>query len=490
MGCCVVRLFRSRCASVRARVFGGIPLGGDPFLYAWDSRAGMLHGSYRRNTMKDNRSEQAGAGRTAPARDGRRAGTSRNVSPAAVCDRTRGAQRPAQPRRRVPDTAYAPRQTAPRPAQKPAGRPVPARRAGLHNTSPHSRQIVVLLAAVLAVLLLITGSLLLARKVIFLEREPVAPSGDDIPNQPPETGNPIATPGSHPFADGPTGTVTFPFAADSRVIGKNSIRSARAVMVDLSAGEVVASRLADEKMYPASMTKIMTLIVAVENLSESVSLSYKVTVSSAVYEAMRLAGSSGMGLEAGEQLTVEALLYLTALQSDGIAASELARYIAGDEASFVQLMNRKASAMGLTNTHFANPTGLQDEANYSTCRDMAAILSYAMRMSLCRRILTTDSYNATCTKTTGRDAGYSFTYYVSNKFLTLLSQADKGKPDSLTMTAGKTGYAGNNSGFCLASYAVGADGHAYICVTSQATGSDGYLTCIRDHVSLYNAYAN
>lgn len=67
-------------------------------------------------------------------------------------------------------------------------------------------------------------------------------------------------------------------------------------------------------------------------------------------------------------------------------------------------MNRKASAMGLTNTHFANPTGLQDEANYSTCRDMAAILSYAMRMSLCRRILTTDSYNATCTKTTGRDA--------------------------------------------------------------------------------------
>lgn len=194
---------------------------------------------------------------------------------------------------------------------------MPARRAGLHNTSPHSRQIVVLLAAVLAVLLLITGSLLLARKVIFLEREPVAPSGDDIPNQPPETGNPIATPGSHPFADGQTGTVTFPFAADSRVIGKNSIRSARAVVVDLSAGEVVASRLADEKMYPASMTKIMTLIVAVENLSESVSLSYKVTVSSAVYEAMRLAGSSGMGLEAGEQLTVEALLYLTALQSDG-----------------------------------------------------------------------------------------------------------------------------------------------------------------------------
>ena len=158
--------------------------------------------------MKDNRSEQAGAGRTAPARDGRRAGTSRNASPAAVCDRTRGAQRPAQPRRRVPDTAYAPRQTAPDLHKSPQGARCP------HGAPdciilPHSRQIVVLLAAVLAVLLLITGSLLLARKVIFLEREPVAPSGDDIPNQPPETGNPITTPGSHPFADGQTGTVTF-----------------------------------------------------------------------------------------------------------------------------------------------------------------------------------------------------------------------------------------------------------------------------------------
>lgn len=345
----------------------------------------------------------------------------------------------------------------------------------------------VVIALAAAMLLLMTGVFVAGREVIFVEREQDAPSGNNIPEQPAETGDSIATPGSHPFADGPTGDVTFPYADDSRIIDKSSILSARAVVVDLSSGEVIASRLSNERMYPASLTKVMTLIVAVENLPESVSLSYKVTVSSEVCNAMYLAGASGMGLEAGEQLTVEALLYMTVLQSDGVAASELARYIAGDEESFVLLMNRKASAMGLENTHFSNPTGLQDEANYSTCRDMAAILSYAMQMSLCRKVLTAASYNASCTATAGKNAGSSFTYYVTNKFLSLLSETSGSKPDSLTITAGKTGYAGSNSGYCLASYAVGANGHAYICVTSEAAGN--YAACVRDHVALYNAYA-
>lgn len=374
-----------------------------------------------------------------------------------------------------------------RPRACPPRRAVPMRRKRVTRSARIGRMLVLLAASLVVILCLIGASLLISR-IFFVDQEPIAPSGDDIPDQAGETGSPIATPGTHPFADGPSGKVTFPFAADSLVVGKNSINSVRAVVVNVSDGEVVASRLSDEKMYPASLTKIMTLIVAVENLPERVSLSYKVTVSREVYDAMYLAGSSGMGLETGEQLTVESLLYLTILRSDGIAASELARYIAGDEASFVRLMNRKVTEMGLENTHFSNPTGLQDEANYSTCRDMAAILSYAMRMSLCRHVLTAASYDALCTETIGKNAGHSFTYYVTNHFLTtLLTEKYPGnKPASLTITAGKTGYAGNNSGYCLASYAVGADGKAYICVTSQATGAEGYLSCIRDHVRLYD----
>lgn len=392
---------------------------------------------------------------------------------------------PAPSRRPAPSRARI--QSAP-PAPSPYQRLVAIRQKRLRRL--HRLAILLALCAALLVIVAVAG---LATRYIYLHLpDPDAPLGDDIPDQPAETGSSIATPGSHPFADGPTEGLTFPFADSNQVISAGSLESKRAVLVDLSSGEVIASRLGDEKMYPASMTKVMTLIVAVENLPEEVSLSYKVTVSQEVYDQMVRAGSSGVGLEPGEQLSVESLLYLTILRSDGIAATELARYIAGSEEEFVSLMNRKASEMGLENTHFANPTGLQNEANYSTCRDMAAILSYAMRMTLCRKVLTTASYDAFCTATEGKNAGKSFNYFAYHHLLTtLMTEKYPGyKPAFLTITAGKTGYAGTHSGYCLASYAVGANGQAYICVTSQALPeSDGYRACLKDHKWIYDTYA-
>lgn len=390
------------------------------------------------------------------------------------------------------------KQTSYTPSSASKNHPAPSITSSPHQrkrTADESGSLRLLLGIAITALLLVASILFLARDVLFQTPDSDAPLGDDIPDAPVETGDSIATPGSHPFADGAAGDVTFPFDDDVQVIFKSDLYSQRAVLIDLTSGQVIASRLADEKMYPASMTKIMTLIVAVENLPEEVSLDYPVTVSTATYDAMYRAGASGIGLEPGEQLTVESLMYLTILNSDGIAATELARYIAGSEAEFVSLMNRKASSMGLEHTHFANPTGLQDEANYSTCRDMAAILAYAMDMSLCRRILTTSSWDALCTITTGKDAGKSFHYYASHYLLnTLMTQKYPTiKPTSLAITAGKTGYAGASSGYCLASYAVSVDGHAYICVTSQAqSGSsiNGYEACLRDHKWIYDTYAN
>ena len=358
------------------------------------------------------------------------------------------------------------------------------------RTGEEERQLLLLLVIAVAALLLTVLAFVAVRNVAFRATEPNAPAGDDIPELPAETGDSITTPGSHPFADGAVGDVSIPFAGGSKIIDAGSIYSQRAALADLSSGKVIASRLADERMYPASMTKVMTLIVAVENLPENVSLEHPVVISQATYDAMYRAGASGIGLEPGEQLTVEALLYLTILSSDGIAATELARYIAGTEAEFVSLMNRKVSSMGLEHTHFSNPTGLQDEANYTTCRDMAAILAYAMDMSLCRRVLTATTYNASCTA----DSGKTFTYYAANYLLTTLMNKYPGnEPRSLTITAGKTGYAGTNSGYCLATYAVDTTGHAYICVTSQAkAGSNlnGYAAVLRDHKWIYDQYAN
>lgn len=339
------------------------------------------------------------------------------------------------------------------------------------------------LIAVGVLVVLLAVLLIAGRNVLFEQPEIISPTGDDIPTHPAETGPSITTPGSHPFADGPKGSVLLEYAQNSTVLNQQDVNAVRSCVVDMSTGKIIASRKSQEKMYPASMTKLMTLIVAVENLAESVSLSHTITISDEVYNKMKAEGASGIGLEAGEQLSVEALLYMTVLQSDGIAATELARYVAGSEADFVSLMNRKAAMMGLTDTHFANPTGLHDEGNYSTCQDMATILWYAMHMSLCRQILTTETYTATC-----KAGGKTFPYYVNNN-LTVTYLKDKYKdfaPKNVTIKAGKTGWTGKNSGYCLASYAVTPEGHEYIVVTSQSDSIGDY---IKDHAILYGRFA-
>lgn len=345
----------------------------------------------------------------------------------------------------------------------------------------------ILVGAMALLLLLLLITIPAGCNTFFKRGESEAPIGDKIPDQPSESGPSISTPGSHPFADGPLGYTLLEYADEEnlRIIDETAVGSARATVVDVTNGKIIASRLSGERMYPASLTKIMTLIVAVENLSENVSLSHKINISKDVYEQMTREGASGMGLAAGEQLTVEALLYMTVLQSDGIAATEIAKYIAGSESEFVSLMNRKADAMGLANTHFSNPTGLQDEGNYSCCRDMATILDYAMKMTLCRQILTAKTYEAACTSDKGK--GKTFNYHVKNNLTVKLLEEDfaSSAPKKVTITAGKTGWTGKNSGYCLASYAETADGHAYIVVTSQA---ESYQACINDHAALYDKY--
>ena len=131
--------------------------------------------------------------------------------------------------------------------------------------------------------------------------------------------------------------------------------AAHAALAKISDGQIIASSGADERVYPASLTKVMTLIVVVEHLRSEAALQETITISSNVVDAMKAEGASGIGLAAGEKLTVESLLYMLMLQSDGVAACELARYVADTEEAFVSLMNQKAQSMGLTGTHLPIP---------------------------------------------------------------------------------------------------------------------------------------
>lgn len=151
-----------------------------------------------------------------------------------------------------------------------------------------------------------------------------------------------------------------------------TVSASAAVLLDASNGSrrILWSRNADEKMSPASTTKVMTTLVAIEALP----LSHRVTIPA---EAVGVEGSS-VYLTEGEEFTLEELLYCVMLESANDAATAVALAVAGSVEAFAALMNEKAAALGLKNTHFVNPHGLDAEGHYTTAGDLALILAAAL----------------------------------------------------------------------------------------------------------------
>ncbi len=347
--------------------------------------------------------------------------------------------------------------------------------------SPRTSLYIILIIAILTLALILSLVLLISGRDTYF----------DFPSKPftEESGGGVAAEkGDFPYADGVSGDILLPWADKVNIIPANSINAAHAALADLSTGKIIASRKADEIIYPASMTKVMTLIVVVENLPDEECLKDEITISSDIYEQMKAEGSSGIGMEAGEKLTVESLLYALMLRSDGIAACELARYVAGSVEDFVELMNQKAEKMGLSNTHFENPTGLFHPNHKSTAREIASIMAYAMNMKLCRKVLLTQSYVAPCVGVDGKKFNYTLYH---NLIVTRFEELQKLDPPAATqptavkIAAGKTGFT-NESLYCLVTYAESADGHGYVCVTAKG---ESYNTCISDYITIYNTYA-
>lgn len=157
-----------------------------------------------------------------------------------------------------------------------------------------------------------------------------------------------------------------------------------AVLLDGDSGQVLYEKNADQKSLIASTTKIMTALVTLEHGN----VQDVVVVPAA---AAGIEGSS-MYLKAGEQLTVEQLLYGMMLQSGNDAAAALALHIGGSIEGFAEMMNEKARDLGLRNAHFANPNGLDNEGNYASARDLGRLAAAAMRNDAFRQIVSTKSY--------------------------------------------------------------------------------------------------
>lgn len=169
------------------------------------------------------------------------------------------------------------------------------------------------------------------------------------------------------------------------------ISAAQAILVDAKTGKVLYEKNADEKAYPASTTKIMTALLVLETLELYDSpLAQMVTVPA---EAEGVEGSS-LYLKAGEQISIQDLLYGLMLQSGNDAAVALAIIAAGDLDVFVENMNEKAERLYCKNTHFVNPNGLFDENHYTTVRDMSIIAREAMSHDDFRTIVSAPSWDA------------------------------------------------------------------------------------------------
>lgn len=249
--------------------------------------------------------------------------------------------------------------------------------------------------------------------------------------------------------------------------------SSSAVLVDVQTGAVLAEKNMDEKIYPASMTKVMTLLVAAENLPD---LDAAFTMTQAIIDPLYLAGASMAGYVNGETVTMRDLLYGAVVPSGAEATEALAQAVAGGEEAFVAMMNEKAAALGLTNTHFMNTSGLHDENHYSTVHEIALILQAAMENETCAEILSAENYRASETEQhpDGLAMTNKFLYRVHHEYA--LGGAE--------ITAAKTGYTAEAMN-CCASAGKTPDGRSVICVTANAWTGE---FCIEDHIALYTKY--
>ena len=264
-----------------------------------------------------------------------------------------------------------------------------------------------------------------------------------------------------------------PKKADNiKTIDDPNFNSLFAVLIDVDTNTIVAQKECDSKMYPASMTKILTVLTAADYVSN---LDEQVTVPQEAIDYAYETGCSTAGYEPEEVTTVRDLFYGTILPSGADAAYTLAVYCAGSQEEFVDRMNAKAEALGLSDTcHFTNCIGLYNDDLYCTAVDMGMILKAAVENDFCREVLSTHHYilSSSDIHPDGLD--------LSNMFLRRIE--DKETPGEVV--AAKTGFV-TEAGSCAASYFVSDSGHHYVCVTGFAL--DQFI-CIDDHVFIYNNY--
>ena len=266
----------------------------------------------------------------------------------------------------------------------------------------------------------------------------------------------------------------FANTANTVTIENENVISSHAILIDESTNLIVASKGEKERICPASMTKVLTILVAAEKIKKE-NLDDTFTMTLEIIDYAYRNDCSSVGFVDGEEVSVRDLFYGTILPSGGDAAVGLATYIAGSHEAFVDMMNYKLKELGLADSaHFTNCVGLYDDDHYCTVYDMAVIMKAAIENEMCKEFLSAHTYTTKPTKQ------HPEGILISNWFLRRIEDKDTGGE----VLCAKTGYVVQSRN-CAVSYGTFANGTPYICVTAGSTSS---WRCIYDHVEIYNRY--
>lgn len=277
-------------------------------------------------------------------------------------------------------------------------------------------------------------------------------------------------------------TVTcFSLTAYMYTVDENyELNCKNAIVVNTDTGRTVFEKNADETVSIASLTKIMTAMVVIDNCTD---LEAMVETKFSTLLTIGNTGLVTINLVSGEQMKVKDLLYCLLISSAADASVVLADYIGGSVPAFVEMMNQKAQELQMANTHFVNTHGLDAEGHYSTARDMEKLTEYALNNELFCDIVSRSSYTADATNKSAARTVSTTNYLISENSGFYYKWAD----------GVKTGYTGD-AGRCLISTA-GRDETRYVCVVlgCDAYSSNGAMACMHFSDSIYlfeKAYDN
>lgn len=262
-------------------------------------------------------------------------------------------------------------------------------------------------------------------------------------------------------------------AGDVAADGTNLSNAEAGALMDLSSREVLFAQNVHERLYPASLTKIMTALVAIKygNLDDMIFIDEN---------ALDIDPESSVCyLEYGDQLTLRQLIYGLLIASGNDAGNAIACHVGGNIENFVTMMNQEAYRIGATNTHFMNAHGLQDENHYTTAYDVYLMFREAMKYDVFQDAINQKNYTITYTKADGEQ--YERTWYATNYYFT----GEAAAPDEVTVYGGKTGTT-DEAGACLSLLSKDPYGNSYFSVIMKSVTKDELYTQMNDLLSIIN----